>query len=340
MNPAARLRSIPPYPFARWNLEVNPVRPHGTDVIRLDIGSPDMPPPDEIIEPLCRSAHQPDRHGYPGYRGTPALRGAIAEYYARRFDVELDPDTQVVPLLGSKEGIVNMTLACIDPGDLALVPDPGYAPYTMGTILAGAEVRTFPLLAERGMIYSVGEGIIKDVARFIHSGESGKCRVSINLSARQCGQAGLGDFIQGVVDEYEIDPTKLEFELTESMLLDDFERARELINQLQKMGCTIALDDFGTGYTSMSYLTQLNIDVIKIDRSFVTSINNDDNLRKIVYAIIGMSQSLEIENVIEGVENRDELATIQALGGNIIQGYLYSRPLKRGDELAKWLADN
>ena len=197
-----------------------------------------------------------------------------------------------------------------------------------------------PLLEESGMIYSVGEWIIKDVARFIHSGESGECRISINLSARQCGQAGLGDFIQGVVEEYEIDPTKLEFELTESMLLDDFERARELINQLQKMGCTIALDDFGTGYTSMSYLTQLNIDVIKIDRSFVTGINNDDNLRKIVYAIIGMSQSLEIENVIEGVENREELATIQALGGNIIQGYLYSRPLKRGDDLARWLADN
>ena len=197
-----------------------------------------------------------------------------------------------------------------------------------------------PLLEESGMIYSVGEWIIKDVARFIYSGESEGCRVSINLSARQCGQAGLGDFIQGVVEEYEIDPSELEFELTESMLLDDFKRTRELINQLQKMGCTIALDDFGTGYTSMGYLTQLNIDVIKIDRSFVTGINNDDNLRKIVYAIIGMSQSLKIENVIEGVESREELATIQALGGNIIQGYLYSKPLRRGEELARWLADN
>lgn len=163
MKRSNRLLNMPPYPFARWATHVGAARQRGLDVIRLDIGSPDMPPPDEIIETLCRSAHQPDRHGYPGYRGTPALRGAIAEYYGRRFGVELDPDTQVVPLLGSKEGIVNMTLACLDPGDLALVPDPGYAPYTMGTILAGAEVCTFPLLAERDFLPDL-DAIPADVA--------------------------------------------------------------------------------------------------------------------------------------------------------------------------------
>ncbi|MDH3355383.1 MAG: EAL domain-containing protein [Chromatiales bacterium] len=193
-----------------------------------------------------------------------------------------------------------------------------------------------PLLEENGMIHSVGEWIIKDVARFIQSGESQGCRVSINLSARQCSQVGLGDFIQDVVDAFELDPSLIEFELTESMLIDDFDRSTVLINKLKKMGCTIALDDFGTGYTSMSYLTRLNIDVIKIDRSFVTGIDSDENLRKIVYAIIGMSQSLEIENVIEGVETPEELATVQSLGGNIIQGYLYSKPLKRGEELESW----
>jgi diguanylate cyclase (GGDEF)-like protein len=194
-----------------------------------------------------------------------------------------------------------------------------------------------PLLEESGMIYPVGEWIIKEVARFIQSGESQGRRVAINLSARQCSQAGLGGFIQGVVEAFGIDPALLEFELTESMLLDNFERTTALINRLQAMGCTIALDDFGTGYTSMSYLTRLNINVIKIDRSFVTGIESDDNLRKIVYAIIGMSQSLDIENVIEGVETAEELATVQSLGGRIIQGYLYSKPLKRGEELAAWL---
>lgn len=152
MKRASRLANMPPYPFARWAAHVEAARRQGADVIRLDIGNPDMPPPDEVVEALCRSAHQPDHHGYPGYRGLPALRAAITGYYERRFGVLLDPDTQVVPLIGSKEGIVNMALACLDPGDLVLVPDPGYAPYTMGAALAGAEVYTVPLLSKRGFL--------------------------------------------------------------------------------------------------------------------------------------------------------------------------------------------
>jgi LL-diaminopimelate aminotransferase len=121
-------------------------------VIRLDIGNPDLPPPDRVIQTLCRSARQPDRHGYPGYRGLPALREAIAGYYARRFGVRLDADSEVVPLIGSKEGLVNLCLATLDPGDVALVPDPGYAPYTRGAILAGAEVYSFRLPPEHGFL--------------------------------------------------------------------------------------------------------------------------------------------------------------------------------------------
>jgi LL-diaminopimelate aminotransferase len=105
-----------------------------------------------VIDALSASAHEPAHHGYSGYRGLPSLRRAMADYYGRRFNVALDPDTQVVPLIGSKEGIVNMALAWLDPGDLALVPDPGYAPYTMGAMLAGAEVATFPLLASRDFL--------------------------------------------------------------------------------------------------------------------------------------------------------------------------------------------
>jgi LL-diaminopimelate aminotransferase len=108
-----------------------------------------MAPPKTVIDKLCRSARDADHHGYAGYRGLPSLRQAIAGYYARRFDVDLNPNTQIVPLIGSKEGIVNMALATLDPGDVALVPDPGYAPYTMGTLLAGGEVYTLPLDAER-----------------------------------------------------------------------------------------------------------------------------------------------------------------------------------------------
>jgi LL-diaminopimelate aminotransferase len=122
------------------------------DVIRLDIGNPDLPPPETVTEALCEAAHDPAFHGYPGYRGIAALREAIAGYYARRFGVTLDPEAQVVPLIGSKEGIVNLALACLDPGDVALVPDVSYAPYAMGTILAGAEVHTFRLRPERGFL--------------------------------------------------------------------------------------------------------------------------------------------------------------------------------------------
>ncbi len=163
MKCAKRLSNVPPYPFARWAAHIKAAREKGLDVIRLDMGNPDMPPPDEVIEALCQSAQQPDHHGYPGFRGITALREAIASYYARRFDVTLNPETQVVPLIGSKEGIVNMALACLDPGDVALVPDPSYAPYTMGTLLAGAEVHTFPLQAERGFLPDL-DAIPADVA--------------------------------------------------------------------------------------------------------------------------------------------------------------------------------
>jgi LL-diaminopimelate aminotransferase len=163
MKRAKRLENIPPYPFARWARLVASVQTRGVDVIRLDVGNPDLPPPDEVVEALCSSARRPDQHGYPSYRGSPALREAIARYYQQRFGVLLDPETEVVPLIGSKEGIVNLALACLDPGDLALVPDPGYAPYSGGTHLAGAEVYTFPLLAERGFLPDL-DAIPADVA--------------------------------------------------------------------------------------------------------------------------------------------------------------------------------
>ncbi|NLF01352.1 MAG: aminotransferase class I/II-fold pyridoxal phosphate-dependent enzyme [Anaerolineales bacterium] len=152
MKQTRRLANLPPYPFARWSRHIEDARRRGLDPIRLDIGDPDMPPADEVVDALCQSARQPGHHGYPGYRGLAALRAAMAEYYQRRFGVTLDPDTQVLPLIGSKEGIVNMALACMDPGDVALVPELGYAPYAMGAALAGADAYTFPLPAARGYL--------------------------------------------------------------------------------------------------------------------------------------------------------------------------------------------
>ena len=116
MKKARRLTHLPPYPFALWSAEVARVQRGGADVIRLDIGNPDLAPHDAVIDALCTSARKPDRHGYAGYRGLPSLRRAIADYYHRRFDVSLDPDREIVPLIGSKEGIVNLALACFETG--------------------------------------------------------------------------------------------------------------------------------------------------------------------------------------------------------------------------------
>jgi LL-diaminopimelate aminotransferase len=129
----------------------------------LDMGDPDLPPPIEIVEALCQAAGSAGQHRYPGYRGTPALREAIAGYYQRRFGVSLSPESEVTPLLGSKEGIVNLALASLDPGDLVLVPDPGYAPYARGAALAGAESYPFPLLPDRGFLPDL-EALPRDVA--------------------------------------------------------------------------------------------------------------------------------------------------------------------------------
>lgn len=163
MKTSKRLASLPPYPFARWSAEVRAAQARGVDVIRLDIGNPDLPPPDRVVDALSRSARHQGNHGYPGFRGIPAFREAVAEYYGGRFGVPLDPDTQVLPLIGSKEGIVNIALACLDPDDLALVPDPGYAPYRMGAALAGAETYSVPLLADRDFLPDL-DAIPADVA--------------------------------------------------------------------------------------------------------------------------------------------------------------------------------
>jgi LL-diaminopimelate aminotransferase len=144
-QPAARLNRVPAYPFARINQVVRELNAQGHDVISLDVGSPDMPPPPQVIEALAVSANRAGKHGYSGYRGAPAFREAVARYYARRFGVQVDPERQVLPLLGSKEGIVNLAQAYLDHGDLALVPEIGYPSYALGTLLANGEIAYLPL---------------------------------------------------------------------------------------------------------------------------------------------------------------------------------------------------
>ncbi len=145
MIPSARLEAVTEFPFARWAEQCRAAEARGLDVIRLDIGNPDMPPPAAVIEAACAALRTPVVHGYPGYRGASSLREAICARYERRFGVALDPESQVVCLLGSKEGIVHLQQAILDPGDAVLVPDPGYAPYAAGAGLSRAMIVRFPL---------------------------------------------------------------------------------------------------------------------------------------------------------------------------------------------------
>jgi len=149
---AQRVANLPPYVFAGLEKRITQMISEGRDVIRLDIGSPDQPPSAPIIESLYQSAKDPTHHGYAGFFGTPQLRQAIADYYMRRFGVELDPKTQTLPLIGSKEGIFNLAWAYVDPGDVVLIPDPGYPTYTSGARLAGGEIYYFPLDERRGWL--------------------------------------------------------------------------------------------------------------------------------------------------------------------------------------------
>lgn len=147
-QPAQRIASFKPYFFAALLQKLADLRAKNVDIIRLDMGSPDLPPADFIIESLARSARRPDMHGYTANGGTPGYRKAAAAYYARRFGVELDPATEVLGLIGSKEGLFNLAQVLINPGDFSLVSDPGYPVYSAGTLIAGGTVIPLPLLKQ------------------------------------------------------------------------------------------------------------------------------------------------------------------------------------------------
>jgi LL-diaminopimelate aminotransferase len=152
MQLAERLEAIPPYIFAAVDREIRAREARGVKITNLGIGSPDLSPPDFIVEAMIDSMRQPASHRYPSYIGQPALRRAMADYYASRFGVTLDPESQVLPLAGSKEGIAHVALVLVDPGDVVLVPDPGYPTYAMGTLLAGGSPHYMPLRAENGFL--------------------------------------------------------------------------------------------------------------------------------------------------------------------------------------------
>lgn len=152
MRLAKRVDSLPPYLFAEISKKIAEKRAQGVDVISFGIGDPDLPTPDYLLDVLATASRDPANHRYPESEGLPELHEAIAKWYGTRFGVKLDPKTEVLPLIGSKEGIGHIALCFIDPGDVALVPDPGYPVYGVGTLLAGGEPYYLPLTDENDFL--------------------------------------------------------------------------------------------------------------------------------------------------------------------------------------------
>ncbi len=147
---ADRLKSVNEYYFSRKGKEIARLNAEGKDIVSLAIGSPDMPPSQATVDELCRVAKLPDAHGYQPTVGTPELRTAMAKWYKRWFDVDLDPASEIQPLIGSKEGILHVTLTFVNPGEKVLVPNPGYPTYTSLSKLLGAQVVNYNLRPDNG----------------------------------------------------------------------------------------------------------------------------------------------------------------------------------------------
>ncbi|MBE0415914.1 MAG: aminotransferase class I/II-fold pyridoxal phosphate-dependent enzyme, partial [Dehalococcoidia bacterium] len=164
MRTARRIENLPPYLFVEISRKIAEKQAKGEDVLSLAIGDPDIPTPQHVIERLCRAAQDPENHRYPESEGLPELRHAIAQWYEKRFGVTFDPDTEVLPLIGAKEGIGHIALCFIDPGDLALVPDPAYPVYSLGTMFAGGLSHYMPLTEENDFLPDL-ESVSSEIAQ-------------------------------------------------------------------------------------------------------------------------------------------------------------------------------
>jgi LL-diaminopimelate aminotransferase len=148
MKTAKRLKGIGEYYFSHKLREIDELNKAGKNIISLGIGSPDLPPHPDVVKTLAYEAVKPNVHGYQSYKGLPVLREAMSEWYAKWYGVELDPSTEILPLIGSKEGIMHICMTYINKGDEVLVPDPGYPTYSSAVSLAGGKMRPYPLLEE------------------------------------------------------------------------------------------------------------------------------------------------------------------------------------------------
>lgn len=189
---AERIKTLPPYLFARLDKMKDEIKRKGIDIIDLGVGDPDLPTPDHIVKKMQREVENPVHHRYPSYVGMLKFRESVANFYKKRFNVKLDPEKEIITLIGSKEGIAHFPLAFINPGDYAIVPEPGYPVYSVATKFAGGNVFYVPLLEKNNFLPDI-ESIPEDIAK--------KAKIFfLNYPNNPTGAVATEDFFKRVID--------------------------------------------------------------------------------------------------------------------------------------------
>jgi EAL domain-containing protein (putative c-di-GMP-specific phosphodiesterase class I) len=194
--------------------------------------------------------------------------------------------------------------------------------------------RFVPLAEETGLIAPISEWVVTQACEQVRAWSTAgldPLTVAINVSSQLFGFGNLATMIWGAICNSGIDAASLELEITESLLLRDLNQNHETLRAIQELGVALAVDDFGTGYSSLSYLKRLNVDALKIDRSFINDINVDADDRAICSAVVAMGHSLGLKVIAEGVETTEQLAAVCQLGCDEVQGFLFSRPVPAGE---------
>lgn len=187
-----------------------------------------------------------------------------------------------------------------------------------------------PLAEESGLIVKIGEWVLESACQHLQKWQNAGFEMvplSVNVSGIQFKRTALPEFIAELLEKYQISPDLLEIEITESAIMTDVEDSITRLSEIKAQGISIAIDDFGTGYSSLSYLKKFPIDVLKIDRSFIIDVATNQEDAGIVNAILGLSESLGLKVVAEGVEDKQQLSTLKLMGCAIIQGFLFSKPM-------------
>jgi len=191
-----------------------------------------------------------------------------------------------------------------------------------------------PLAEEIGLINEIGLWVIDKVCEQIQVWDSlgyPSFNVAINISAKQLNKENFNLLIGEIINKYNINPSRLDFEITETALMSDPEQALEMLSKIKNLGTMLSVDDFGVGYSSLNYLKKMNVDKIKIDKSFVGGIPHDKQDVEIIAAIINMAKALHVEVLAEGVETQQQLSFLMGCGCYKVQGYLFSTPIKPED---------